>query len=453
MSLTKTQGDEPVAAPVPQGASQSGSLVGTSTSGVAQASNVPAGTTPAPPPPSTPETVQPSHTHKMPKIDIQLSTSDPSNSTVRDRFGSSRVHIGIGIKPFKAPTSAGQWSIVHTTIIWKGTKMRVLSFPVYRKGIIVAVMQSARSMTEVERPMRLVTKTLAHIAPIILLIAGSAGMLLTSRALQPIKALRKSIEETEARNLSARLPITSKDEIGELTSAYNRMLSRLEKAFREKDRFIADASHELRTPLTIMRGNTSLTLSRRWEIDEYIHSISTIHRAAVRMSTMVDDLLLLARADAQELQSVAEQIDVADLLREAIDLAPAYRERTVLHEIPGDPVKVCGSASLLARLFANILANADKFSDSKTSIIVSVHKTNAWAMIEIVDEGQGIAPEDLPYVTDRFYQVDPARSQKSGGSGLGLAICKSIVELHRGTLNIQSTPGKGTTVTVMLPIS
>jgi two-component system phosphate regulon sensor histidine kinase PhoR len=231
----------------------------------------------------------------------------------------------------------------------------------------------------------------------------------------------------------------------------------LRGAERMRTDFVANASHELRTPLATIIGYAE-TLAEEGPIDEKMRSRfgATIETEARRMLRIVEDLMSLSRIEADRFRTPDEQVDLAEVARIAIENAAPILERrdckleaVIESAIPSVP----GDFGQLLQLADNLIGNAIRYGCSETSptIEVSVSADSARVNLVVSDKGDGIAPEHLPRLTERFYRIDSARSRESGGTGLGLAIVKHIVERHRGTLDIRSTPGQGTTVSVSLP--
>ncbi len=280
-------------------------------------------------------------------------------------------------------------------------------------------------------------------------IAMSMGF--ARRALTPIDRVSQAaarIAETD--DLKTRLEYDGPmDEIGRMNSVFNQMMDRLENLFHVQQRFVADVSHELRTPLTAIRGN--LDLIKRYGADP--ESLDAMESEVERMSRMVSDLLLLARADYGGLKLDLEPLDldttVSEVYRDVRVLAQARSLTLRIHDF--EPVRVKGDADRLKQLLLNLISNAIKFTPEGGTITINLRRAFDDAIIEVIDTGIGIAPEDLPRIFDRFYQADPARVRKGEGSGLGLSIAKWIVEAHGGHIEVTSDVGKGTTFTVFLP--
>jgi signal transduction histidine kinase len=341
---------------------------------------------------------------------------------------------------------------VYSTIEVRGTPMRILSIPIERRGQFEEVLQLAYPLDGVLREIDALTNTLLALVPVGLLAAGLGGAFLTGRALRPVREIAGTAARLGASDLSERLPVTGRDEFSELSSSINAMLARLETAFERQRRFTADASHELRTPLSIVKANTSLALEHPWPEERYREFLAAIDTAAGRQSRIVEELLFLARADAGKLAGDVGPVCLIEVLEEAVEAVSRPGQPSVRLE-PIDPaLMVSGSGSELTRLFTNLLENAVRHTPPEGSVTVSAAADATSVTVTVADSGEGIAPEHLPYLGERFYRVDAARAADTGGTGLGLAICRSITEAHGGRMTIESQLGKGTAVRVRLPL-
>ncbi|MBI3946746.1 MAG: HAMP domain-containing protein [Armatimonadetes bacterium] len=344
--------------------------------------------------------------------------------------------------------AARRGETVRSSVVLESLPARVLSLPLRHGGRVDGVLQVARPVTDVEDAVRASSRTLLMLAPLALLISGVVGAFLTSRALLPVRTLREAADRIQAEDLSHRLPVPGRDEFSELAQTFNEMLGRLERAFQQQARFTADASHELRTPLTVLRGNVSLALTRPRSPEEYRETLQRVQAGAERMSRLVEDLLLLARADAGQLLPDAEPVSLPEVLAAAAAALPA---RPISLDVDdGAGLTIRGSHSLLVTLFTNLLSNAARHTPPGGAITLRAAKDGSSAVVVVEDTGEGISPEHLPYLRERFYRVDDARSSEAGGTGLGLAICQSIAAAHGGALGIESRVGQGTTITVTL---
>ncbi len=346
---------------------------------------------------------------------------------------------------------------VYKTVPIAGAAVRIYSLPIRHNGKIVGVVQTGLSLTRIHAELAEMTRTLVYLIPVVLLIAGFGGAFLTDRALRPVRRIAAAAGQIEAEDLSQRLPVMGDDEFADLADTINGMLSRLqagferqEQAFEQQQRFAADASHELRTPLTIIKANTSLALSQRRTETEYEKTLQTVDAAADRMTRIVQDLLLLARADAGQVAYALALTPLAEVLESAAASLASLDHAPISLDLPVKPIFVLGHADSLVRLFSNLLENAARHTPQDGRITVSVERAGGQIAVQVADTGVGIAPEHLPHVTERFYRVEAARSRAGGGTGLGLSICRSIADLHGGHLEVTSVPEQGTTVRVLL---
>lgn len=236
----------------------------------------------------------------------------------------------------------------------------------------------------------------------------------------------------------------------------NDLLTRLKNSFKEQQRFIADASHELRTPLAVLRGETEVALGKTRSVAEYQESLSLIQDEAERLSRIVEDLFILARQPidtraALNKERVALNDAVSDCARAARVLAFRKGIRLKL-ENDSPAIALQGDAELIKRMILNLLDNAVKYTPAGGEISLVLARQNGNAEIVVRDTGIGIPETDQPRVFDRFFRVDKARARTLGGAGLGLSIAQWIVEVHGGEIQLLSTPGQGSTFTVVLPL-
>ncbi|MES2464616.1 MAG: ATP-binding protein [Armatimonadota bacterium] len=369
------------------------------------------------------------------------------------------------IVPAPPSVSAAGSAAVSTS---EGSLLRVRTTPVRDpidpKGPVEAVVQVAEPLDLTFRELEGLTRTLLALVPLALLVAGISGAFLTQRALLPVRAVARAAAEIQAEDLSARLEVKGADEFTELSKTFNAMLARLDGAFRrlerayeQQRRFVADASHELKTPLTVIKANTSLALGGgELPPAEYRETLEAVDRAVDRTNRIVHDLFLLARSDGGQLPLERKQLNVLTVLdavaREARLLLP-QGARVSLHDIP-DTLTICADPHLLHQMLINLTENALRHTPPEGSVTLSASQNETTVFIRVTDTGEGIAPEHLPLVTERFYRVDDARERTTvhgGGTGLGLAICRAIAEAHQGTLTLQSEVGQGTTAEVSLP--
>jgi two-component system, OmpR family, heavy metal sensor histidine kinase CusS len=294
------------------------------------------------------------------------------------------------------------------------------------------------------------------LSPLLLVLASAGGYWLSRRALAPVDQITRAAQEINSNNLSRRLEVSqSGDELQRLSETLNSMLERLEASFNRITQFTADASHELRTPLALMRTTTEVSLRTSQTIEDYREAQSQVLEELEKTSSLVEKLMLLARADAGVETLQRATVNLADCLREACKDGRILAEakRVSFQENIGSPTLVVeGDSHALHRLFLILIDNAVKYTPSGGSIRVALKRSDKSAMAEFQDNGIGIAPEDLPHIFDRFYRADKARSREFGGVGLGLSIARWVAEAHGGSIEVQSTLGKGSVFRVRLAL-
>jgi two-component system, OmpR family, heavy metal sensor histidine kinase CusS len=283
--------------------------------------------------------------------------------------------------------------------------------------------------------------------------SAGAGVAVARQGMRPLKAITQAAQRITATQLHERLdPARWPKELTALATAFDEMLARLADAFARMSQFSADLAHELRTPLNNLMGEAEVALSRARTPDEYRQVLESSLEEYARLSRMIDSLLFLARADSPEMRLERSPVEA---LKE-LEMVRAFHE--AMAEEQGIEVTCQGSALVYAdpmlfrRALSNLLSNALQYTPGGGQVTMSVKAfADHSVAVSVRDTGCGIDSEHLPHVFDRFYRADRARSHYSQGTGLGLAIVKSIMNLHHGTVTIQSEPGKGTTVTLRFP--
>ena len=280
------------------------------------------------------------------------------------------------------------------------------------------------------------------------------GWWMSGRAIQPIQQINQTAAKINASNLSERIDIPAMDrELQDLATILNSMWSRLEQAFEQQIRFTADASHELRTPITVLLSHAELALSRPRSTAEYQQTIATSLRAAQRMKSLVEDLLVLARADAGKLALRCQPVDLKQIADEAASMQrPIAQQSGVRLNCDGPPAIAWGDSERLSQVVSNLIGNAIRYNRPNGQVSVTTLIWENFAILRVSDSGMGISAEDVPHLFERFYRVDQARSRESGGSGLGLAICQSIVDAHGGSILVQSELGVGSLFEIRIPL-
>jgi heavy metal sensor kinase len=274
------------------------------------------------------------------------------------------------------------------------------------------------------------------------------------RMVRPITQMSATAELLSEKDLSKRLDLNHFDsELAGLGEVLNRLFSRLDASFSRQRQFTADASHELRTPLTVIRSASELALSQPRTPEEYQETIEVSLKAAERMTNLVNGLLALARLDSSNADFHLTQINLSDLASESVSLLGAIASEKQISLVSDlHAVQIFGNPESLSRMIDNLINNAIIYNKPGGKVFIKLSKSDNKAVLEIKDTGVGISEEHLPFIFERFYRVDKARSRFSGGSGLGLAICKGVIEKHNGTITVQSVLGEGTTFQIKLPI-
>ena len=347
-------------------------------------------------------------------------------------------------------------------------RWRVLALPL-DGGAGSAVI--ATSLDEVDATVKRLVQIDVLVGLTVLAGLALVGVSVVRTALRPLGEIEVTAAAIGRGDLGRRVPDHHPGtEMGRLSRALNAMLEQVERAFRAQARsearsrsseqrmrrFVADASHELRTPLTSIRGFAEL--HRQGAVtdpDAVSDLLRRIEGEAERMGLLVDDLLLLARLDQQRPVEKAP-VDVGEVARQAVEAARAADpERRVTLDAPASALMVDGDAARLHQVLANLLDNARAYSPAGSPVSVRVagveQDGQPFVAVEVTDRGQGLTPDQATRVFERFYRTDAARSRAQGGTGLGLSIVAAIAEAHGGTVEVDSTPGEGSTFRMLLP--
>ncbi len=292
--------------------------------------------------------------------------------------------------------------------------------------------------------------------PIAVIIITAGGYILVRRALMPVEQITRAAEQITQHNLSERLPVSKTgDELERLSVSLNRMIARLDDAFRNSKRFVADASHELRTPLTILRGELETLIENKRLDAEARERAASMFEEAVRLTRIVEQLLTLSRLDAGEAQAEWSRFDLAGLAKTTADQMSLLAEdkKIAVQCDANQSVEVEGDPARLKQVVVNLLDNAIKYTQPGGAVQLHVRRSNGHAVLEVEDNGVGIPSDALSHVFERFYRVDQIRSGDSEGAGLGLSIVESICAAHGAVVEAESAPGKGSCFRIKLPLS
>ncbi|TPG33482.1 sensor histidine kinase [Mycolicibacterium hodleri] len=290
---------------------------------------------------------------------------------------------------------------------------------------------------------------LAIAAPVVIAVSATATYVLVRRSMKSVDDIRSRVADITTSDLAERVPVPeSRDEIAALAVTMNEMLARIEAGHNAQRRFVGDASHELRSPLTTIISALEVAVVHPEALGGEL-ATTTLMPEALRMKALIDDLLLLARADERGLDMATEDVDLDDLAAAEIERLRRDTDLEVRADL--EPARLTGDPEALSRVLRNLLDNAARLAISRVS--VSVRTLPCHVQLEVGDDGPGIAEADRQRVFDRFVRLDPDRSRSAGGAGLGLAIVREIVVAHAGRVTIGDGNGSGTTVTVQLPVT
>jgi heavy metal sensor kinase len=335
--------------------------------------------------------------------------------------------------------------------------VRLLTMPVHdNANRLINVVQVGLSLKNSYETRRHFVRILALVFPIALLLAAGGGWLLAHRVLAPVDQMTTAARRIGAERLAERLEETGTgDELDRLATTLNAMLSRLDDAFRQIRQFSADASHELQTPLTILKGELEVALRSPRSPEAYQHILESALEEIDRIAVLVDGLMLLARADAGVLRMDHQPVELHQLIHEVYGHTKVLADTQSVTLSLGtlEPVVIQGDYERLRRLLLNLIDNGIKYTPAGGQVTLALRRCDKWVLLDVTDTGIGLFPAEQDRIFQRFYRTDSARNQGASGSGLGLCIAYSIATAHGGTIDLESTPGQGSTFTVRLPLT
>ncbi len=288
--------------------------------------------------------------------------------------------------------------------------------------------------------------------------AGLGGLLVVSilsrRTLTPVRALSTAARRLGGGDLSQRVPAPGNDEVGQLGHSFNSMAAGLEKAEQQRKNLVADVAHELRTPLSNIQGYVEAMRDGVLEHDQA--TLDTVHAQTMHLGRLVEDLRLLAQTESEDFRLNLEQESLGDVLRHSVE---GFRARSssmdvgLNLDIPDELPMLLIDRTRISQVLGNLLENAVRHSSSGGEVNVVAGVPEGRVVVTVADGGDGIAPEDIAHVFDRFYRADPSRTRATGGAGLGLTIAKKIVEAHGGEIRAESVKGQGSRFIFELPVT
>lgn len=332
--------------------------------------------------------------------------------------------------------------------------VRICFYPIFYENNFLGYLEVGASLEKIEKMRKSLMYLFVIIIPVTFFISNLGGFFIFSRGLRNILFLSKELKNLTANELYKRVPVPkSKDEIRELFESINIMMERLEKSFEQIRQFSADASHELRTPLTIIKGEIEVALRSERTVEEYQDTLVSILEEIDRMSRIIEDLLLIAKADAKEIIIEKKRIKLNEILNELCEQLNIFAEakNVDLHYENLPDVEVYADPLRLRQVFTNIIENAIKYNVDGGKVFVSIEEDEHNYIVRVKDTGIGIKKEDINKIFDRFYRADKSRKREVGGAGLGLSICKWIIESHGGYIKVESEYGKGSVFSIFLP--
>ncbi|PNE23695.1 histidine kinase [Mesotoga sp. Brook.08.YT.4.2.5.1] len=317
-------------------------------------------------------------------------------------------------------------------------------------------MQVGESLSSVRIALFRLSRLMLILGPTIIILAVLGGFYMAKKSLEPVERITLLAEEISVEKLNKRLNLTlPNDELGHLASTFDGMLERLEESVKKQRQFTSDAAHELRTPLTAIRSIVDVTLHRDRDSDEYVNALVQIQNEIERLSSIIDDLLVITRLENSLQKGDYKVFPAGVLIEDVLDTIAVLAKEKNIHimtEIPSD-LEIAGDRQKLSRAIFNLVDNAIKYTPEGGQIRISGEKDQSREEVEILieDNGIGIPVDEIDKIFDRFYRVDKARSE-TRGTGLGLSIAQEIVKAHNGTITVKSSSQQGSVFRVTLPL-
>ncbi len=331
---------------------------------------------------------------------------------------------------------------------------RVLTMPIVKNNRVAYVAQIASPLNTITAALKNLRLLLFILLPLTVIFTGIIGVFLAKVALKPVDKMIDTIHQITAENLKLKIHIPdTKDEIKRLAETFNEMLERLELTFTSQRQFIEDFAHELKTPLSVLKGELEVTLKKIRSTEEYESVLYSNLEEVNRISKIVEDLLILAQFENKEIVLEKNPLDICFMIKEIVKemRTLAVQKGIAINLSASGAMSVYGDESRLRRLFINLLENAIKYTPDQGNVAVTIDPADEYVRISVSDSGIGIPENELYKIFNRFYRIDKSRHKP--GFGLGLSISKSIVEAHKGRIEVQSTSNLGTTFIVLLPLT
>jgi two-component system, OmpR family, sensor kinase len=367
---------------------------------------------------------------------------------------SSDIEAGNLSASFATLERALAGEVVYETIEKTQPRLRIVTIPIGDSKKVTSIVQVGTSLEDFDETMNRLLLILIVGIPSSVGVTIGISYVMAKKALKPLDKIRRTAVKISSQNLDEYIDIGTRDELGKLARTFNEMISRLRDAFQRVNQFSADVSHELKTPLTILKGGTEVALRKDRSLAEYKQLLASHLEEIDRISMIIDDLLLLSKADRGETKLDSRDVDLRDLIIDVYMGMKIFAERKDVSLTMGDldDTKLRGDELKLRRMLWNLVDNGIKYTPAGGTVDISSVKSNGYVRINVRDTGVGISDADRRYIFDRFYRADRARKRESG-SGLGLSISKWIAEAHMGTIEVESTSTSGSLFSIRLPLS
>lgn len=338
-----------------------------------------------------------------------------------------------------------------TARLQRAGTVRFICLPASRNGGLF--LQLGQPLGDVDQTLGFLRQATIVLIPLVIVLTSFGGLLIARRALAPVNAIARTLEEIQATALDRRIePVPHDEELRRMVVSLNRLLDRLARAFASLREFAADASHQLQTPLTVMKGSLDVALSSQPDPNAYRTVLAQISDEIDVLTAVLSDLRALSLADAGHRADTTKRVDASWVFQDAAEIVQALGEAAeVAVDVSIAPgLSVWGDEIRLQQVVLNLGDNAVKYTPREGTIRIAATAQGDQLQLVVADTGSGIAPDDLPHIFDRFYR---GRNAAVAGSGLGLAIVKRIVDAHGGRINAANNPHGGATFTVSLPLA
>jgi len=358
---------------------------------------------------------------------------------------------------FSALEKALKGEVVYETIESASKqRIRTVIVPIMEKerDKVTTIVQVGTSLEDFDETIRRLLLIFLISIPTSIAITTVSGYFLARKALKPVDKIRRTAIKISSSNLDERIDVGEKrDELGRLATTFNDMIERLKESFQRINQFSIDVSHELKTPLTILKGETEVALRKDRNIEEYKKILKSNLEEIDRMTKIIDDLLLLSKAESNNIVINQEDIQIKDLLVDICMSMEMFAKQKGVELVLGnmEEANLRGDELKIRRMFSNIIENGIKYTPKGGKVEVYSSLNNGYINIYIKDNGIGIPESDIKFIFDRFYRGDKSRRRETG-SGLGLSISKWIAQAHKGTIEVKSVLSQGSTFIVKLPL-